>query len=116
MACSGNGDGVGRTQTLGYVDRHLLALGHDEDVAARVDLLTEILDVGAEDAAGVDTGRVDDEKPPLEAADAHFLEGTDDGCLGTRQIAAEVASEVICVDGAFHRCCKDKSPFGGFCD
>ena len=54
-------------------------------------------------AAGVDTGRVDDEESPLETADAHFLEGTDDGSLGTRQIAAEVAAEVICVDCAFHR-------------
>ena len=67
-------------------------------------------------AAGVDTGRVDDKKTPLEAADAHLLKRTDDGNLGTREVAAEVASEVICVDGAFHRYCKDKSPFGGFCD
>ena len=66
-------------------------------------------------AAGVDTGRVDDEESPLETADAHFLEGTDDGSLGTRQIAAEVAAEMVCIYCAFHRCCKDKSPFGGFC-
>ena len=115
MACCGNGDGVGRTQPLGGVDGDVLVLGHYEDVAVRVDALAEILDVGAEDAAGVDTGRVDDEESPLEAADAHLLEGTDDGSLGTREIAAEVAAEVICVDCAFHRCCKDKSPFGGFC-
>ena len=108
MTGGGVGGRVGRAQTLCYVDRHLLALGHDEDVAARVDLLTKILDVGAEDAAGVDTGRVDDEQPPLETADAHFLERTDDGRLGTREIAAEVATEVICVDCAFHRRCKDK--------
>ena len=81
----------------------------------RVDALAEILDIGAEDAAGVDTGRVDDEESPLEAADAHLLERTDDGRLGTREIAAEVAAEVVCVDCAFHRCCKGKSPFGGFC-
>ena len=81
----------------------------------RVDLLSEILDVGAEDAAGVDTGRVDDEESPLEAADAHFLEGTNDGCLGTREVAAEVAAEVVCVYCAFHRCCKGKARFGEFC-
>ena len=108
MACGGVGGGVGRTQPLGGVDGDVLVLGHDEDVAVRVDLLSEVLDVGAEDAAGVDSGRVDDEKSPLEAADAHLLEGTDDGCLGPRQIAAEVAAEVICVDCAFHRRCKDK--------
>ena len=114
MARGGNGNGVGRAQPLGGVDGDVLVLGHDEDVAVRIDALAEILDVGAEDAAGVDSGRVDDEEPPLEAADAHLLEGTDDGCLGTREIAAEVAAEVICVDCAFHRRCKDKSPFGGF--
>ena len=108
VACGGIGGGVGRTQPLGGVGGDFLALGHDEDVAARVDFLAEIFDIGAEDAAGVDTGRVDDEESPLEAADAHFLEGTDDGCLGTREIAAEVAAEVICVDCAFHRRCKDK--------
>ena len=97
MTSGGVGGRVRRTQPLCYVDRHLLALGHDEDVAARVDLLAEVLDIGAEDAAGVDTGRVDDEQPPLEAADAHFLEGADDDCLGTREVAAEVAAEVICV-------------------
>ena len=100
--------GVGCTQPLGGIDGDVLVLGHDEDVAVRVDLLAEILDVGAEDTAGVDTGRVDDEESPLETADAHFLEGTDDGSLGTREIAAEVAAEVICVDRAFHRWCKDK--------
>ena len=115
MTGGGNGDGIGRFQSTGYVDGHLFALGHDEDVAVRVDLLAEILDIGAEDAAGVDTGRVDDEQSPLETADTHLLEGTDDGCLGTRQIAAEVAAEVICIDGAFHRCCKDRTRFGGFC-
>ncbi len=109
------GGGVGRTQPLGGVDGDVLVLGHYEDVAVRVDALAEILDVGTEDAAGVDTGRVDDKQSPLEAADAHFLEGTDDGSLGARQIAAEVAAEMVCVDCAFHRCCKDKSPFGGFC-
>ena len=108
VAGSGIGGGVGRTQPLGGVGGDFLALGHDEDVAVRVDALAEVLDVGAEYAAGVDTGRVDDEESPLKAADAHFLEGTDDGCLGTRQIAAEVAAEVICVDCAFHRRCKDK--------
>ena len=115
MAGGGIGSGVGRFQSTGDVDGHLFALGHDEDVAVRVDALAEILDIGAEDAAGVDTGRVDDEQPPLEAADAHFLEGTDDGSLGTREVAAEVAAEVICVDCAFHRCCKGKTRFGGFC-
>ena len=115
MAGGGNGDGVRRFQSTGDVDGHLFALGHDEDVAARVDLLAEILDIGAEDASGVDTGRVDDEESPLEAADAHLLEGTDDGCLGTREVATEVAAEVVCVDRAFHRCCKDKMRFGGFC-
>ena len=78
----------------------------------RVDAFAEILNVGAEDAACVDSGRVDDEQPPLETADAHFLEGTDDGGLGTREIAAEVAAEMICVDCAFHRCflrCKYKA-------
>ena len=115
VACGGNGDGVGRTQPLGGVDGDVLVLGHDEYVAARVDLLTEVLDVGAEDAPGVYTGRVDDEETPLEAADAHFLKGTDDGSLGTREVAAEVAAEVVCIDCAFHRCCKGKSPFGRFC-
>ena len=115
VACGGVGGCVERTQPLGGIDGDVLVLGHDEDVAARVDLLTEVFDIGAEDAAGVDTGRVDDEETPLETADAHLLEGTDDGRLGTREIAAEVAAEVICVDCAFHRCCKDKSPFGGFC-
>ena len=116
VAGGGIGGGVGCTQPLGGVDGDVLVLGHYEDVAVRVDALAEILDVGAEDAACVDTGRVDDEKSSLEAADAHFLERPDDGSLGTREIAAEVATEVICVDCAFHRCCKDKSPFGGFCD
>ena len=81
----------------------------------RVDFLAEVFDVGAEDAPCVNSGRVDDEESPLEAADAHFLEGTDDGSLGTREVAAEIAAEVICVDCAFHRCCKDKMRFGGFC-
>ena len=111
VACGGVGGCVGRTQPLGGIDGDVLVLGHDEDVAVRVDLLSEVLDVGAEDAAGVDTGRVDDKQSSLEAADAHLLEGTDDGSLGTRQIAAEVAAEMICVDRAFHRSCKDK---GGF--
>ena len=108
MAGGGIGGGVGCAQPLGGVGGDFLALGHDEDVAVRVDALAEILDIGAEDAAGIDTGRVDDEESPLEAADAHFLEWTDDGSLGTREVAAEVAAEVICVDCAFHRCCKDK--------
>ena len=115
VTCGGVGGCVGRTQPLGGIDGDVLVLGHDEDVAARVDLLTEVFDIGAEDAAGVDTGRVDDEETPLEAADAHFLEGTDDGSLGTREIAAEIAAEVICIDCAFHRRCKDKTRFGGFC-
>ena len=100
--------GVGCTQPLGGIDGDVLVLGHDEDVAVRVDALAEILDIGAEDAAGVDTGRVDDEESPLETADAHLLERTDDGRLGTREIAAEVAAEVVCVYCAFHRRCKDK--------
>ena len=75
MAGGGNGDGVRRFKSTGDVDGHLFALGHDEYVASRVDFLAEILDIGAEDAAGVDSGRVDDEESPLEAADAHFLEG-----------------------------------------
>ena len=116
MARGGNGDGVRRTQPLGGVDGDVLVLGHDEDVAARIDALTEILDIGAEDAAGVDTGRVDDEETPLEPADAHLLEGTDDGCLGSREVAAEVATEVVCIDCAFHRRCKDKTRFGEFYD
>ena len=114
MTRCGVGGGVGRTQPLGGVGGDVLVLGHDEDVAVRVDALAEVLDVGAEDAAGIDTRRIDDEKSPLEAADAHFLEGIDDGCLGTREIAAEVAAEVVCVDCAFHRRCKDKTRFGGF--
>ena len=104
----GVGGGVGRLQTTCDIDGHLFALGHDEDVAARVDAFAKILDVGAEDAAGVDTWRVDDKQAPLEAADAHLLERTDDGSLGTREIAAEVAAEMICVDRDFHQCCKDK--------
>ena len=116
VAGGGNGDCVRRFQSTGDVDGHLFALGHDEDVAVRVDALAEILDVGAEDAAGVDTGRVDDKQTPLEAADTHLLEGTDDGSLGTREVAAEVAAEVVCVDCAFHRWCKGKSPFGELCD
>ena len=115
VAGGGVGGGVGRAQPLGGVGGDVLVLGHDEDVAVRVDALSEVLDVGAEDAAGVDTGRVDDEQSPLETADAHFLEGTDDGSLGTREVAAEVAAEVICVNCAFHRRCKDKTRFGGFC-
>ena len=108
VACGGIGGRVGRFQSTGYVDGHLFALGHDEDVAVRVDLLSEVFDIGAEDAAGVDTGRVDDKQSSLKTADAHFLERTDDGSLGTREIAAEVAAEVVCIDCAFHRCCKDK--------
>ena len=115
VACGGVGGGVGRTQPLGGVDGDVLVLGHDEDVAVRVDALAEVLDIGAEDAAGVDTGRVDDEESPLEAADAHLLERTDDGCLGAREIAAEVAAKVVCINGAFHRCCKDKAQECGFC-
>ena len=115
MAGGGVGGRVGRAQPLGGVDGDVLVLGHDEDVAVRIDALAEVLDVGAEDAAGVDTGRVDDEESPLKTADAHFLEGTDDGSLGTREVAAEVAAEVVCVDCAFHRRCKDKTRFGGFC-
>ena len=112
----GIGDGVERFQSTGDVDGHLFALGHDEDVAVRVDLLSEILDIGAEDAPCVNSGRVDDEESPLEAADAHLLEGTDDGSLGTREVAAEVAAEVVCIDCAFHRRCKDKTRFGEFYD
>ena len=108
MAGGGVGCRVGSAQPLGGVDGDVLVLGHDEDVAVRVYALAEILDIGAEDAAGVDTGRVDDKQSPLEAADAHLLERPDDGRLGTREIAAEVAAEVICIDCAFHRCCKDK--------
>ena len=115
MARGGNGDGIGSFQSAGDVDRHLFALGHDEDVASRIDLLAEILDVGAEDASSVDPGRVDDEESPLEAADTHLLERTDDGCLGSRKVAAEVAAKVICINCAFHRCCKDMTRGCGFC-
>ena len=65
MACSGIGGRVGRTQPLGGVDGDVLVLRHDEDVAVRVDALAEVLDIGAEDAAGVNSGRVDDEESPL---------------------------------------------------
>ncbi len=71
--------------------------------------LAEVFDVGAEDAAGVDSGRVDDEQAPLEAADAHFLERSDDGGFGAGEVAAEVASEVVCVDRVFHLRCKGKA-------
>ena len=47
MAGGGIGSGVGRTQPLGGVDGDVLVLGHDEDVAVRVDLLSEVLDIGA---------------------------------------------------------------------
>ena len=99
MACCGNGDGIGSFQPTCNIERHLFALGHHEDVASRVDFLAQILDVGAEDASGVDTGRVDDKQASLEAADAHLLERTDDGCLGPRQIAAEVTAKMICING-----------------
>ena len=115
MARGGNGDGIGSPQSAGDVDRHLFALGHDEDITARVDFLAQILDVGTEDSAGVDSRRVDDEQSPLEAADAHLLERTDDSSLGSREIAAEVAAKVICINCAFHRCCKDMTRGCGFC-
>ena len=99
---------VGGLQAPGDVDGHLFALGHDEDVARRVIALAEVFDVGAEDAAGVDSGRVDDEQSSLEAADAHFLERGDDGGFGAGEVAAEVAAEVVCVDRVFHLRCKGK--------
>ena len=98
MACCGNGDCIGSLQPTCNIERHLFALGHDEDIAARVDLFAKVLDVGAKDAAGVDTGRVDDEQSPLETADAHLLERTDDGSLGSREVAAEVAAKMICIN------------------
>ena len=112
MTCGGVGLCVGGAQALGDVDRHLFALCHDEDVAPGVVALAEVFDVGAEDAAGVDSGRVDDEETALEAADAHFLERGDDGGFGAGEIAAEVASEVVCVDGVFHLRCKGKERLG----
>ena len=114
VTCGGNGDGIGSLQSTCYINGHLFALGHDEDVAARVDPFAEVLDIGAEDAAGIDTGRVDNEESPLEAADAHLLERTDDGSLGSRQVAAEVAAKVVCIDSAFHRCYKDMTRGCGF--
>ena len=47
MACGGVCGGVGCAQPLGGVDGDVLVLGHDEDVAVRVDALAEVLDVGA---------------------------------------------------------------------
>ncbi len=111
-ACGGVGLCIGGAQALGDVDRHLFALGHDEDVARRIVALAEVFDVGAEDAAGVDSGRVDDEETALEAADAHFLERGYDGGFGAGEVAAEVAAEVVCVDGVFHLRCKDKARLG----
>ena len=61
VAGGGVGGGVGRLQTTCDIDGHLFALGHNEDVAARVDLFAKVLDIGAKYAAGVDTGRVDGE-------------------------------------------------------
>ncbi len=61
MTCGGVGLRVGGAQALGDIDGHLFALCHDEDVAPGVIALAEVLDVGAENAAGVDSGRVDDE-------------------------------------------------------
>ena len=112
VTCGGVGLCVGGAQALGDVDGHLFALGHDEDVARGVVALAEVFDVGAEDAAGVDSGRVDDEQAPFEAADAHFLERGDDGGFGAGEVAAEVASEVVCVDGGFHLRCKGKASQG----
>ena len=43
----GVGGGVGCAQPLGGVDGDVLVLGHDEDVAVRIDALAEILDIGA---------------------------------------------------------------------
>ena len=111
-ACGGVGLCVGGAQALGDIDRHLFALCHDEDVARRGVAFAEVLDVGAEDAAGVDSGRIDDEQAPFEAADAHFLERGDDGGFGAGEVAAEVAAEVVCVDGGFHLRCKDKARLG----
>ena len=111
-ACGGVGLCVGGAQALGDIDGHLFALGHDEDVAPGVVALAEVLDIGAEDAAGVDSGRVDDEETPFEVTDAHFLERGDDGGFGAGEVAAEVAAEVVCVDGVFHLRCKDKARLG----
>ena len=111
-ACGGVGLCVGDAQALGDVDRHLFALCHDEDVTGRIVALAEVFDVGAEDAAGVDSGRVDDEETPFESADAHFLERSDDGGFGAGEVAAEVTSEVVCVDGVFHLRCKGKARLG----
>ena len=47
VAGGGIGRSVGRTQPLGGVDGDVLVLGHDEDVAVRIDALAEVLDVGA---------------------------------------------------------------------
>ena len=115
MARGGNGDGVGRLQTTCDIDGHLFALGHDENVAARVYLLAEILDIGAADAPCVNARRVADKQTPLEAADAHFLERTDDGSLGSRKVAAEVAAKVVCIYRGFHRRRKDMTRGCGFC-
>ena len=111
-ACGGVGLCVGGAQALGDIDRHLFALCHDEDVARRGVAFAEVLDVGAEDATSVDSGRIDDEQAPFEAADAHFLERGDDGGFGAGEVAAEVAAEVVCVDGGFHLRCKDKARLG----
>ena len=115
VSCGGVGLCVGGLQPSGDVDGHLFALGHDEDVARRIVALAEVFDVGAEDAAGVDSGWVDDEQAPFESADAHFLERGDDGGFGTGEVAAEIASEVVCVDGVFHLRCKGKASQGRFC-
>ncbi len=112
MTCGGVGLRVGGLQAPGDIDRHLFALGHDEDVARRGVAFAEVLDVGAEDATSVDSGRIDDEQAPFEAADAHFLERGDDGGFGAGEVAAEVASEVVCVDGGFHLRCKGKARLG----
>ena len=112
VTCGGVGLRVGGLQTAGNVDGHLFALGHDEDVTRGVVALAEVFDVGAEDAAGVDSGRVDDEETPFEVTDAHFLERGDDGGFGAGEVAAEVASEVVCVDGVFHLRCKGKASQG----
>ena len=108
VSCGGVGLCVGGLQAPGDVDGHLFALCHDEDVAPGVVAFAEVLDVGAEDAAGVDSGRIDDEETPFESADAHFLERGYDGGFGAGEVAAEVASEVVCVDGGFHLRCKGK--------
>ena len=59
VSCGGVGLCVGGLQAPGDVDGHLFALCHDEDVARRGVAFAEVLDVGAEDAAGVDSGEAE---------------------------------------------------------